>query len=55
MRTVSNRWLNAALFLALIMALYLHFTWKDQELEDYYKSQSQHVAPTELKGSIFAR
>lgn len=56
MRTESsNRWLNAVLVLALIVALYLNFSYKDEDLQEYYKTQSLGAPAMSATGSISAR
>ena len=56
MRTeTSRRWLNAALLLALVVALYLNFSYKDEDLQEYYKTQLPETPAVAATGSISAR
>lgn len=56
MRTeTSNRWLNAVLLLALAVALYLNFSYQEDDLQEYYKSQSMQLPAANVPGSISAR
>ncbi|WP_165917289.1 hypothetical protein [Flaviaesturariibacter aridisoli] len=56
MRTeTSNRWLNAVLLLALVVALYLNFSYSDEDLQEYYKTQTLQAPPADATGSLSAR